>query len=117
MCDRVAVMYAGQVVETCSVAELFKGPLHPYSEALLFSIPAIGNKRERLFAIKGTVPSPFDMPSGCAFAPRCDYAREECATAAPELSGLEETGRLVRCHFPLAAPAPAAAAGEELRHD
>jgi oligopeptide/dipeptide ABC transporter ATP-binding protein len=105
MCDRVAVMYAGQVVETCLVDELFKGPLHPYSEALLFSIPAIGSRRDRLYAIKGTVPSPFDMPPGCAFAPRCDYAREECLAVSPALSpprGEDPAGRgrLVRCHFP-----------------
>jgi oligopeptide/dipeptide ABC transporter ATP-binding protein len=110
MCDRVAVMYAGQVVETCLVDELFKGPLHPYSEALLFSIPAIGSRRERLYAIKGTVPSPFDMPSGCAFAPRCDYAREECLAASPALSpppGDAGRGRQVRCHFPRIAKAGA----------
>jgi oligopeptide/dipeptide ABC transporter ATP-binding protein len=127
MCRRVAVMYAGQVVETCLVDELFKGPLHPYSEALLFSIPAIGGKRERLYAIRGTVPSPFDMPPGCAFAPRCDYAREECLAASPALSpppGEDPagTGRLVRCHFPRTAKTGAAAAGnppggKEFYHD
>jgi oligopeptide/dipeptide ABC transporter ATP-binding protein len=103
MCDRVAVMYAGQVVETCSVDELFKGPLHPYSEALLFSVPSIGTKRERLYAIRGTVPNPFDMPPGCAFAPRCDYAGEECTALLPSLSpppGEGTRGRMVRCHFP-----------------
>jgi oligopeptide/dipeptide ABC transporter ATP-binding protein len=126
MCDRVAVMYAGQVVETCLVDELFKGPLHPYSEALLFSIPAIGSRRERLYAIRGTVPSPFDMPPGCAFAPRCDYAREECRAASPALSpppgdDPAARGRLVRCHFPRTAKAGAAAenpsgGGEEFSH-
>jgi oligopeptide/dipeptide ABC transporter ATP-binding protein len=99
MCSRVAVMYAGQIVEACSVAELFRRPQHPYSEGLLFSIPALPKVRERLFAIEGSVPSPFAMPAGCAFAPRCKYARGECAENLPHLVS---TGadHLVRCLFP-----------------
>ncbi|MDR2068963.1 MAG: ABC transporter ATP-binding protein [Spirochaetaceae bacterium] len=99
MCSHVAVMYAGQIVETCSVAELFKGPLHPYSEGLLFSIPVISKTRERLFAIEGSVPSPFAMPPGCAFSPRCKYARGECAASGPSLVPAGED-HLVRCLFP-----------------
>jgi oligopeptide/dipeptide ABC transporter ATP-binding protein len=98
MCDYVAVMYAGQIVETCSVAELFKQPLHPYSEALLFSIPSLTQRRERLFAINGTVPNPFDMPPGCTFSPRCNYAREECQNSSPDLVEAVEHRR-VRCPF------------------
>jgi oligopeptide/dipeptide ABC transporter ATP-binding protein len=99
MCSHVAVMYAGQIVETCSVAELFKRPLHPYSEGLLFSIPEISKTRERLFAIEGSVPSPFAMPPGCAFSPRCKYAGTECEGTLPPLVPVGED-HLVRCRFP-----------------
>ncbi|MDR0642398.1 MAG: ABC transporter ATP-binding protein [Treponema sp.] len=98
ICDRMAVMYAGQIVETAEVEELFRKPLHPYSEALLHSVPTIERKQERLFAIKGTVPDPFKLPSGCAFAPRCEYARERCHRELPELADAEGN-RQVRCHF------------------
>jgi oligopeptide/dipeptide ABC transporter ATP-binding protein len=102
MCSHVAVMYAGQIVETCAVTELFERPLHPYSEGLLFSIPVISSRkavRERLFAIEGTVPSPFAMPPGCAFAPRCKHARAECTAGIPALLPAGED-HLVRCLFP-----------------
>ncbi|MDR3166645.1 MAG: hypothetical protein LBT93_01770 [Treponema sp.] len=101
-------MYAGQIVETCAVTELFERPLHPYSEGLLFSIPVISTRsersvpsavRERLFAIEGTVPSPFAMPPGCAFAPRCNYARPVCEAGIPSLLPAGED-HLVRCIFP-----------------
>jgi oligopeptide/dipeptide ABC transporter ATP-binding protein len=98
MCSHVAVMYAGQIVETASVADLFKQPLHPYSEALLFSIPVISKRQDRLFAIEGTVPNPFEMPPGCAFSPRCGYARAECGETPPPLTAATED-RLVRCGF------------------
>ena len=95
-CDRAAVMYAGEIVETAPVKELFRQPLHPYSEALLFSIPSITRKLERLFAIKGTVPSPFEKTGGCSFAPRCEYVRPECGAAGPPLTNVSEN-RQVRC--------------------
>jgi oligopeptide/dipeptide ABC transporter ATP-binding protein len=98
MCSRVAVMYAGQIVETALVADLFKQPLHPYSEALLFSIPVIAKRKKRLFAIQGTVPSPFDMPPGCTFSPRCAYVRADCRQQAPDLQAAPGD-RLVRCDF------------------
>jgi oligopeptide/dipeptide ABC transporter ATP-binding protein len=97
-CDRAAVMYAGQIVETSPVSELFAQPLHPYSEALLLSIPSIAHKRERLYAIKGTVPSPFEKIEGCTFAPRCDYARPECKTSMPDLVDVS-ADRQVRCPY------------------
>ena len=107
MCSHVAVMYAGQIVETCAVSELFKQPLHPYSEGLLFSIPEISKRtsatRERLFAIEGSVPSPFAMPPGCAFSPRCKYARGECNGSLPPLAPAGKD-HLVRCLFPRTAP-------------
>jgi oligopeptide/dipeptide ABC transporter ATP-binding protein len=98
MCGRVAVMYAGQIVEIARVEDLFRKPLHPYSEALLYSIPLLERKRERLFAIKGMVPNPFDLPQGCAFAPRCGYAAEKCRREAPELAGAGDD-RKARCFF------------------
>jgi len=95
-CDRVVVMYSGQVVESSPIKELFRSPLHPYTEGLLASIPAMEGRRERLRAIEGVVPSPFDRPSGCAFRPRCPYAKAACASSRPELTSLAG-GRSVRC--------------------
>lgn len=80
--DRVTVMYAGEVVEEGPVADVFARPRHPYTAALIASVPESGT--ERLMAIPGTVPSPQEMPSGCRFAPRCDFATDECRKHAPE---------------------------------
>src|SRR5581483_2878723 len=75
MCDDVVVMYAGRVVERGPVAEVFTTPQHPYTEALLQSIPMLGmTQAEPLRVIRGSVPSPLDWPEGCRFRPRCDYA-------------------------------------------
>jgi peptide/nickel transport system permease protein len=94
LCDRVTVMYAGQVVEQATVRELFTAPRHPYSRALLEARPKLGEDRERLRSIPGLVPSPFAMPPGCRFQPRCGFATDECAQPVP-LFG--EAGRLARC--------------------
>jgi oligopeptide/dipeptide ABC transporter ATP-binding protein len=99
MCSHAAVMYAGQIVESCSVKALFERPLHPYSGGLLLSIPDVTKPRDRLFAIEGTVPNPFDMPPGCAFSPRCKYAGERCGKEVPPLTAAGED-RLVRCFYP-----------------
>ena len=83
-CDEVVVMYAGRVVERGPVAEVFTSPQHPYTEALLQSIPMLGmTQAEPLRVIRGTVPSPLDWPEGCRFAPRCDYAFERCGEQPP----------------------------------
>ena len=83
--DRVLVMYAGRVVEEAPVAPLFAQPLHPYAQGLLQSIPQVDRDMERLESIDGVVPSPFDMPPGCAFAPRCRYVMDACKAAPPDL--------------------------------
>jgi oligopeptide/dipeptide ABC transporter ATP-binding protein len=86
MVDEVAVMYAGRIVERGPVAEVFAEPQHPYTEALLRSIPLIGMRyTQPLEAIRGMVPSPLDWPDGCRFAPRCDYAFDRCRTDDPRL--------------------------------
>ncbi|AIU81257.1 ABC transporter ATP-binding protein [Bacillus velezensis] len=94
--DRVIVMYCGQVVESASVEDLFLNPLHPYTEGLLNSIPVIDGEIDTLKAIKGSVPTPNNLPEGCRFAPRCSKAMDKCKTGQPELI-TQESGRSVRC--------------------
>ncbi len=98
MADRVAVMYAGQVVELAPALDLLRRPLHPYTRALMNSVPKLSGGLKRLLAIPGTVPSLGNFPPGCRFAPRCPIARPECSRAVPELLEVEP-GRWVRCPF------------------
>jgi len=95
--DRVAVMYLGEIVETASSEQLYKNPLHPYTKALLASVPSIdpNNKRPRVM-LEGDVPSPINPPSGCRFHPRCPLAMDICRQQAPRALNLD--GHLVRCH-------------------
>ena len=83
--SRVAVMYAGKIVEMTDAYTLFAGPLHPYTQALLDSIPRLGEKKHRLSVIPGEVPNPLAFPQGCRFHPRCSYAAEICAGKEPPL--------------------------------
>jgi len=83
MCDRVVVMYAGQVVEEAGVFELFASPNHPYTKGLIASVPKIGDNKEILDSINGQVPSPQNMPNGCKFAPRCNEAMSICHQESP----------------------------------
>jgi oligopeptide/dipeptide ABC transporter ATP-binding protein len=86
MCDDVAVMYAGRIVERGPVADVFRSPQHPYTEALLQSIPMLGmTQAEPLRVIRGAVPSPLNWPVGCRFEPRCDYAFDRCREVDPPL--------------------------------
>ena len=96
MCDRVAVMYAGRIVELAPVADLFDAPAHPYSAALLRSVPDVDADVERLPAIAGQPPDMFARPSGCAFAPRCPDAHDRCLAAEPPEMTVGP-GRSVRC--------------------
>jgi dipeptide transport system ATP-binding protein len=97
--DRVVVLYAGQVMETGRVPEIFEAPRHPYTRALLDALPEHNLERGRLRTIPGVVPGVFDRPSGCLLAPRCAFAQPRCVDERPALSGT--VARAVRCHFPL----------------
>ncbi|RXT04335.1 ABC transporter ATP-binding protein [Ammoniphilus sp. CFH 90114] len=96
MCDRVLVMYAGQVVEETDVVSLFTRPKHPYTRGLMQSIPQLDQKKERLTPIPGQVPALTQMPQGCRFYPRCSEAVDKCKTAPPSLVYVEE-GHQCRC--------------------
>lgn len=101
-CDRVMVMYAGRVIESGPVRDIFHRPRHPYARALLDSIPKAGNKQKGkpLATIEGIVPSLLDLPKGCRFSERCAYRQERCAAEEPALE-VKDDGRLVRCFYPL----------------
>ncbi len=94
--DEVIVMYAGKIVESAPVAQLFADPQHPYTIGLLGSIPRLGEYRERLATIEGTVPSPANQPKGCRFSPRCPFADARCVAEPPELRTLG-SGHQVAC--------------------
>ena len=95
MCDRVAVMYAGKIVEQADVMQLFDNPAHPYTEALLQSVPDLDTDVDLLPSIEGQPPSLDDLPEGCSFAPRCPYVFDKCSEYPPEFS--TGAGQLVRC--------------------
>ena len=94
MADYVAVMYLGKIVEYSDTRTVFKNPRHPYTRGLLNSIPQVGQKR-RLVPIEGTIPDPFEIPQGCAFAPRCPHAMDKCREE-PQLLEIE-SGHRVSC--------------------
>jgi len=95
--DRVAVMYAGQVVETAPTRDLFATPQHPYTTGLLASIPRLDQPRERLRSIPGSVPPATAWPGGCRFHPRCPFAWEKCRTEEPPLLETGTAGHSARC--------------------
>lgn len=96
VCDHVAIMYAGKVVENGTVENIFRTTKHPYTVGLFGSIPNLINNVERLNPIKGLTPDPTDLPSGCTFHPRCPYATEVCAITVPKNMTLQE-GNTVEC--------------------
>ncbi len=83
ICDRIAVMYAGRIVEQGPAREIFRNPSHPYTQALLDSIPKLGQKRRRLYALGGQPPNLLDLPKGCRFAPRCPHRMAKCDELYP----------------------------------
>jgi oligopeptide transport system ATP-binding protein len=96
MCDRVAVMYLGEIVELGPVKEIYDNPIHPYTEALMSAIPIPGQKSKSRIILKGSVPTPIDPPPGCRFNPRCHYAEPKCAKVNPELVEVRK-GHFVAC--------------------
>ena len=102
LCDRVAVMYAGQIVEEADTGTLFRDPKHPYTQGLIGSVPVIGQRRHRLDVIPGRVPNLVDLPVGCRFAPRCrpreEHGLTQCTEALPALVEVEP-GHRVRCYL------------------
>jgi dipeptide transport system ATP-binding protein len=102
--QRVLVMYAGQVVETAAVPQIFEAPRHPYTEALLSALPEHNIGRRRLRSMPGMVPGAHDRPSGCLLAPRCTYVQERCRRERPSLAG--DVGAQARCFYPLGSPEP-----------
>lgn len=113
MADRVAVMYAGQIVEQASRAEFFAEPRHPYTKKLFDSLPAFHKRGRRLVATRGAVPSLTERPAGCRFTPRCDFAWQTCRNLAPRW--MDTAGHGVLCHLydpAHSATRPAAASGE-----
>ena len=99
MCDRTAVMYLGRIVEFADTKKLFENPKHPYTKALLSSVPVPDpSKRRELGVLQGNVPSPIAIPSGCRFRTRCPYATEKCLNLPPPLVEVER-GHFIECHY------------------
>ena len=96
MCDRVAIMYAGEIVEIGTVVDIFDHTSHPYTLGLLNSLPRLAGNASRLKAIPGLMPDPTSLPKGCSFADRCEYATEECRACKHELTEISD-GHWVRC--------------------
>jgi peptide/nickel transport system ATP-binding protein len=116
VCEQVAVMYAGQVVEQAPARAMFRAPRHPYTAGLMMALPRLNVRRSRLREIPGRVPRLSEMPAGCRFAERCERAQARCRSEAPELVPIDQLGQgliadtpdaeapgahLVRCFFPL----------------
>ncbi len=99
LCDRVLVMYAGQIVESGTVEQVFHAPRHPYTAALISSVPVLGAKRRRLYQIEGQPPNPLAPPAGCRFHPRCPQADDQCRAAMPEPA--TDGNVTYRCWHPL----------------
>lgn len=96
-CDRVTVLYAGQVCETGTAEQVFERPKHPYTEALLSSVPSLALRKQKLAVIPGNVPNLIQPPTGCRFHPRCAYSQQVCVDKDPKLESIGDD-RLVHCH-------------------
>src|SRR5690606_14660936 len=105
LCDKVIVMYAGQAVEMGTVDDIFYRPQHPYTQALLQSIPRLDmDPSERLLAIPGNPPNLANIPPGCAFAPRCDVAMPQCVAERPALTARSSDIHRAACHLKMGQP-------------
>ncbi|PAB60275.1 ABC transporter ATP-binding protein [Anaeromicrobium sediminis] len=98
VCDEVAIMYAGRIVEQGSLVDIFENPKHPYTEGLFNSIPNIDDRKAKLKPIKGLMSDPYNLPKGCAFCDRCDYTMDKCKTMKPEKIIFSES-HFVECHI------------------
>jgi peptide/nickel transport system ATP-binding protein len=105
-CDHVAIMYAGEIVEYGGLRDIFKNPRHPYTIGLLGSIPSLAKNVDRLTPIKGLMPDPTDLPTGCKFHTRCNYVSDSCKAAIPALEAVESAAaadkmdqHLARCIY------------------
>ncbi|PLN26651.1 dipeptide ABC transporter ATP-binding protein DppD [Klebsiella pneumoniae] len=98
--DRVAVMYAGRIVEEASMSEILRHPRHPYTQVLLRALPEFAQDKARLASLPGVVPGKYDRPNGCLLNPRCPYATDKCRSEEPALADLTG-GRQSKCHYPL----------------
>ena len=96
-CDKVAIMYAGEIVESGTLQHIFNETAHPYTEGLFGSLPSLDKDVDRLTPIEGLMPDPTDLPEGCKFNPRCPISTDECRVTEPELRELTP-GHFVRCH-------------------
>lgn len=105
-CERVSVMYAGRIVESARSDELFQNPLHPYSQGLLAALPPLEGVRRRLRPIEGNVPEPWNLPRGCAFAPRCPRRQEACDHAVPALVAVQADRHAACCQMGARAVSP-----------
>ncbi len=99
VCDEVAVMYAGRIVEQGTLSDIFRETMHPYTEGLFNSLPNIRDRKSMLKPIKGLMPDPANLPDGCAFAERCDYATEACLKAVPPLKTVSDTHKVACCAY------------------
>jgi peptide/nickel transport system ATP-binding protein len=108
LADRIAVMYAGRIVESGSVADVLERPMHPYTRGLIKSVPSRNRRGERLAQIPGMTPSLTGMPAGCAFRPRCSRATDMCGADIAQSE--PSPGRTLRCVNPIVRAASGAAA-------
>lgn len=98
VCDKVAIMYAGEIVESGTLEDIFHNMQHPYTEGLFHAIPSLDRDEERLETIKGLVPDPANLPTGCKFHPRCPKCKDHCKTCIPPDTEISP-GHMVKCHL------------------
>lgn len=99
LCDRVAVMYLGRIVEVGPIEQIYSDPQHPYTKALMAAVPRLGGRGARRGELKGEPPSPYDIPTGCRFNPRCPIAADECRVSDPVLAAHDGGVHMCACHF------------------